>query len=916
MNVPSILQISLHSLSVMGAVILAVQSTPAKTSDILPLRLNEIQVIGTHNSYHIEPKEAVMALIKEFSEEAAASIKYTHKPLDQQLEKLGIRQLELDLFVDPEGGLFANPAVRKILKDRGNDPGPSHDPVGVLTKPGLKIIHSPDFDYLSTSLTFVDALKSIRTWSQENPRHVPIFVLLELKESGAPNGVIPLKFDKKQLDGVDEEILSVFAPDEILTPDDIRGDSKTLRDAIITKGWPLLDEARGKVMFAMDNGGQLRDAYLAGHPSLNSRLLFASVEENHPAAAWFKINDPIGEFDRIQRLVREGYMVRTRADSNTTHARQNDTAQRESAFASGAQFISTDYREPNREFSNYSVTFDNHIVARANPVSGSASAGKGDLENLSGPWILCDGSYGGHLQGVATDGESIFWSHTVQLVKTDLHGRVMQEIDVPDHHGDLTWHDGNIYVAVELGEFNQPPGKSDPWVYVYDAKNLRLLRKHKIPELVHGSGGIAYHDGQFVVVGGLPGDHQNNYVFEYNEGFTFIGRHVLPTGQTKLGIQTAANINGHWWFGCYGTPGNPGLLKVNQNFKLIGQSENDFSYGLVQLSANTILRGECFDSNTRGKVKIVTGDLPEVEPVSSPVRMAAYNVLFGIWAEPERVGQMFKPFDLDVIGFSEVPDGDWTALVGKVLNMDHAYVGKISSANHKDKFKSILSRTPLSELHEIEINSKGWSPSSVVGAKTTVRGIPILIYSTHIPGRPNFSDTAIGSAAEFIAETVIPKAMKQAKNIVLLGDLNNWLGDAPLNRIESSGMRSMWNDLDIDTTRLSTHRHIESGTESGVIDHIYYNASSEARAIRGGVIYNAFNPHDEDLEMNRYQTEWKNYGKPLSDHRPVWAELNYTPVGKRLPFSPLSDPINDDVKLPTQKANSSKPLPGAPGEGH
>ena len=146
MNVPSILQISLHSLSVMGAVIWAVQSTPAATSDTLPLKLNEIQVIGTHNSYHIEPKEAVMALIKEFSAEAAASIEYTHKPLDQQLEKLGIRQLELDLFVDPDGGLFANPAVRKILKDQGNDPGLSHDPLGALTKPGLKIIHSPDFD--------------------------------------------------------------------------------------------------------------------------------------------------------------------------------------------------------------------------------------------------------------------------------------------------------------------------------------------------------------------------------------------------------------------------------------------------------------------------------------------------------------------------------------------------------------------------------------------------------------------------------------------------------------------------------------------------------------------------------------------------------------------------------------------------
>jgi endonuclease/exonuclease/phosphatase family metal-dependent hydrolase len=239
---------------------------------------------------------------------------------------------------------------------------------------------------------------------------------------------------------------------------------------------------------------------------------------------------------------------------------------------------------------------------------------------------------------------------------------------------------------------------------------------------------------------------------------------------------------------------------------------------------------------------------------------------------------MFKPYDLDVIGFSEVPDGDWTARVGRILNMEHVYVGRISSANHKDKFKSILSRTPLSNPHEIEINSKGWSPSSVVGAQTRVRGVPLLVYSTHIPGRPNITKTSEGSAAEIIADTVVPSAAETTDNIVLLGDLNSWPGDGPLNRIESGGMRSMWPDLNIDTTRLSTHRNIESGTESGVIDHIYYNSSSGARAIRGGIIYNAFNPPDENREMDRYQTQWEHYGKPLSDHRPVWAELEYIPA--------------------------------------
>ena len=77
------------------------------------------------------------------------------------------------------------------------------------------------------------------------------------------------------------------------------------------------------------------------------------------------------------------------------------------------------------------------------------------------------------------------------------------------------------------------------------------------------------------------------------------------------------------------------------------------------------------------------------------IRVAAYNVEFGKNATPEEIGKMFKPYNLDIIGFNEVPDGDWTARVGKVVGMKHIYVGKISSANHKDKYKSILSRTPL-----------------------------------------------------------------------------------------------------------------------------------------------------------------------------------------------------------------------------
>ena len=263
---------------------------------------------------------------------------------------------------------------------------------------------------------------------------------------------------------------------------------------------------------------------------------------------------------------------------------------------------------------------------------------------------------------------------------------------------------------------------------------------------------------------------------------------------------------------------------------------------------------------------------------SVEVRIAAYNVLFGNWGTPERMGEMFKPYNFDIICFSEVPGRDWTARVGKELGMEFSYVGKISSANHEDKFKSILSRTPLSNQHEFEINAEGWSPASMVGAETEIHGMKLLVYSLHIPGRPYFTDAAKGSAAEYIANNVIPGI--DAERFILTGDLNNHSGDAPLNLLESKGLRNTWSDLDIDLQQESTHQHIETGTESGVIDHIYYSTGSAVRVLDGGIIYDAKNPAGENKPMPRYRTEWEKYGKPLSDHRPVWAELSYSSNGK------------------------------------
>ena len=93
-----------------------------------------------------------------------------------------------------------------------------------------------------------------------------------------------------------------------------------------------------------------------------------------------RVEDPIGDFGRIQELVKAGFLVRTRADAGSVEERANDTRRRDRALASGAQFISTDYPEANPAFSPYAVHFEDGIVVRINPVNGDPSLRGMDLE--------------------------------------------------------------------------------------------------------------------------------------------------------------------------------------------------------------------------------------------------------------------------------------------------------------------------------------------------------------------------------------------------------------------------------------------------------------------------------------------------------------------------------------------------------
>lgn len=332
-------------------------------------RLNEIQLIGTHNSYHIAPVKPILDLIGKVQPSQAMALDYHHQPLHDQLNA-GIRQFELDIFADPEGGLFANPMGHQLLQASKQESG--WVPHADMQSPGFKVLHVQDIDFRTTVRRLDTALDLLLDWSESHQNHEPLCVLIEPKADVIPQLMKPVSFTPEMLDELDALLISKLGKERLISPDLVRGNHSTIREAVIADGWPRLDKCRNKMMFVMCDHGELRKMYTGNHHGLANRVMFTTTSDpNSPEAAFFKLNDPVSQQQEIQELVRQGFLVRTRADAETVEARTNNTTRRDAAFTSGAQFISTDFWQPDDRFSAYRVELPEKAVWRLNPVTPS-----------------------------------------------------------------------------------------------------------------------------------------------------------------------------------------------------------------------------------------------------------------------------------------------------------------------------------------------------------------------------------------------------------------------------------------------------------------------------------------------------------------------------------------------------------------
>lgn len=251
--------------------------------------LNNIQVFGTHNSYHIEPEGTTIS-----------EWQYTHDPLDVQLDK-GIRQFEIDVVWDPEREVIA-------------------------------VQHVPMIDAESTCDRLIDCMTVITTWLDAHPNTIPLQILIEPKTEIATWAMT------EHMDKLDDELRTGLAG-HLWTVEDQWGVYDTLRQSVVEGGFPTVGELRGKVILALLDGGAPHAAYTRGETEIRDRVMFPTMPTDHEWAGYFLRDNPYSE--DIATLHEQGFLVRTRADAGLVY----DEDRWMTAYNSVANAISMDTQE-------------------------------------------------------------------------------------------------------------------------------------------------------------------------------------------------------------------------------------------------------------------------------------------------------------------------------------------------------------------------------------------------------------------------------------------------------------------------------------------------------------------------------------------------------------------------------------------
>lgn len=300
------------------------------------VKYNDVAFLATHNSCQRMNSEESVNYLKALDVFtfgiASAGIfdkkDFENDTLTQQFEH-GIRSVELDVEAQVKGDEIS-----------------------------FKVMHDLVVDSASTCLDLEGALEEIALWSDHNPDHLPITLLIESKIYVIPTDGLQI-FGMRHAEQFDF-LLRKCLGDKLLTPADMLGEFETFKQLRDADGWKSLNQMLGKVVVVLHESGFAKK-YIKQDSTLRSQAMFPSVlfkDRDIEQAAFIIENKPSKAFERADYYKNANFMVRTRADKYPRFS-EEQYAQVNGCFS---QIITTDYGPRSLRLDQHTYSFGGYTV--------------------------------------------------------------------------------------------------------------------------------------------------------------------------------------------------------------------------------------------------------------------------------------------------------------------------------------------------------------------------------------------------------------------------------------------------------------------------------------------------------------------------------------------------------------------------
>lgn len=301
------------------------------------VRFNEVAFLGTHNSYKNGATEEYKKLydaldVATFGLIGSETADFAADTLTNQLE-VGIRNLEID--------------IETVVGDETY----------------FAVSHMPYLDNVSSCYNLAIALEEIKLWSENNPGHLPVSVIIEPKRAVVPiDGMREFKLEYADiLDDLVREIMG----DTLLTPADMMGDYASFKEMRENDGWLPLGDTMGKVLVLLHDCSAT-NKFIKEDETIKSRAMFPVLryeDRNESYTSFILDNEPdIALRHEKENIGKCNLIVRTRADSFPSFSDERY----ELIAQCSSQIISSDYAPKAEETPYHTFTFDGYTVKLIN----------------------------------------------------------------------------------------------------------------------------------------------------------------------------------------------------------------------------------------------------------------------------------------------------------------------------------------------------------------------------------------------------------------------------------------------------------------------------------------------------------------------------------------------------------------------